>query len=192
MAQSINLIPQQEVREQQKVKIVKVSTILTVLVLVIVAGISIFYFKKTTDLNNELSQVNADIEQLRGNIRSMEPIEVKARNLYKKYSVLDKLFKERVAFSLLLEELRVREPDGLVVASLDIRGTEAVLSGNGQNYNVISDFIRALVDQDFPSGNPDLKDLFSNVQLSTVSYDNSKATVNFSLNVTFREDKLIK
>jgi Tfp pilus assembly protein PilN len=192
MAQSINLIPQQEVREQQKVKIVKASTIVTVLVLVLVAAVSVFYFKKTSDLNNELTQVNENIEQLRGNIRSMEPIEVKARNLYKKYSVLDKLFNERVAFSLLLEELRAREPEGLVVASLDIRGSEAVLSGSGQNYNVISDFIRALVNPDFPSGNPDLKDLFSDVQLSTVSYDNSKATVNFSLNVTFREDKLIK
>ena len=127
MIESINLIPQEEVTVQQKTEAVKTSTYITLGILVLAILASLYFFLASNNIKKQIVQVDTDISSLRGQITKLSLVEVSARNLDKKFNVLQTMFKERSRYSLLLEELKSRNPDELVVDSIVIhRGSKRI------------------------------------------------------------------
>jgi Tfp pilus assembly protein PilN len=191
MVQSINLIPQEEVKEQSKEKAVRVSTILSILILVVVCAVSAYFLFVKMALNAQINSVNAELGTLRSQINSQASLEVLVRNLDKRYSTLNSILKDRVYYSALLEELAARSPAGIEVTNFDFHDKVLNLSGTASNYQIFADFMTNLLDKNYPTGNPALKGLFTNVQLSGLSLLGSSNSVSYSIQVTF-DDSLLK
>jgi Tfp pilus assembly protein PilN len=190
MISSINLIPQEEVTVQQKTEAVKTSTYVTLGILVLTILASLYFFLASSNIKKQLDQLDADIGSLRGQITNLSQVEVSARNLDKKFNVLQGMFKDRSKYSLLLEELKSRNPDELVVESMDVKTGQATLSGSAENYIAIASFINNLMNKNFEGGNSLLKDIITSVTLNTVNLEKSTNQVKFFIVVNFDESKL--
>lgn len=191
MAQSINLIPQKEVKEQTKTKVVKFSTILTIVLLVVVSVASAYFLYETRDLKSQISTVDSEIEKLRGQIIELSSIEVTARNLDKKYGVLQDLFDTRLYYSDLLKEVAARSPGGVTFKSLSLRGSDEInISGKATDYITISDFTGRLLEETSDEGI--LENPFSLVTLNSVSLDSQDSTVNFAITVIMNQEAFQK
>jgi len=191
MAQSINLIPQQEVQEQRKTKVVKFSTVFSIFVLVVVTGVSAYFFYKTMVLKGNIRELESQIEGYREEITSLAPIEISARNLYKKYVVLRDMFDDRKDYSFLFEEIDTRRPETIEINNLSIdKGTSMNISGTSDNYISIATFMNYLLDKKFENGNPDLSGIFTTVRLNSVNLDKGRSRVKFVIIVDFDGSKL--
>lgn len=191
MSQSINLIPKQELEKQAEVKALNLSTIVSFVVLGLVSIISIYLLITTTSLKNQVKTLDSSITNLRSNIKSLSSIEIIARNLDKKHKVLSSIFKDRLYYSKLLEELNARRPNGVNIVDLNLReNNRLTISGKADTYILVAEFTNALVDKSFTNGNPLLKDLFGEVVLNSVNLENKGGGVNFSINVDFKSQKL--
>lgn len=177
--QDINLIPQEELQERKKVKVVNTSTIFTVVILVIVLGITGFLFYKSTNIQSRINSLDSEIESLRNQISAKSQIEISARNLDKKYNSLQELMSTRENYSLLLEEMRVRQPDNLSIDSMDIREAKLNLSGKAENYVSIANFANNLLAEEFSGGNQDLSGLFTSVSLNSITLEKSDNRVKY-------------
>jgi Tfp pilus assembly protein PilN len=193
MAQSINLIPQQEMQEQQKAKAVGVSTVVSVVVLVVAVGVSTYFLIKTNNTKKRIKELDANIERLRSTVRGLSDIEIVARNLDKKYQALDEMLKTRPYYSMLLQEMNTRRPDDIVVEDLTLREAERLnISGKGTTYISVADFTNRLMNASFEGGDPGLKKVFTKVTLNSVSLENKSGNVNFSIVAEFDPKLLSK
>jgi len=191
MIGDINLIPQTEVVEQKKTEAVKTSTVVSIVVLVLSITIGAYFLIMTSGINNQISGVNKDITALRGQITALSQVEISARNLDRKYGVLKTLFSGRSQYSLLLQEIKSRQPsDQLSIESLDVKLGQASIAGNAENYVAIASFINNIVNKNFEGGNPKLKELFTTVTLNSVSLDKATNQVKYFILVSFDESKL--
>jgi Tfp pilus assembly protein PilN len=182
MAQSINLIPQQEVQEQQKVKIVKASTIFTIIALVLVAIASAFYFYQATNYRLKISNHDKSIARLRADIQDLSDIEITARNLDTRYQALANIYNERVHFSKFLDELKQRIPDTIEIESLNIAADNKVnITGMAENYLSIADFIRQLTEAE---------GFIAGVTLNSVTLESSKDKISFFIIVEYESSYL--
>jgi len=191
MAQSINLIPHEERQEQEKEKLVKFSTIFSVLLLIIAGAVAAYYFNSKSELNKSIVSQDSEIEDSRNQIKSMADIEIVARNLFAKYKALNTIFDTKYNYSLLLEELRVRTPSTIKIDDLSIATSNTItISGSGENYLAVAQFINDLTDPEFKGGREGLKDLFSDVVLNSVNLENKTNRASYFLNVSFKLEKL--
>lgn len=195
MSQSINLIPQAEVKEQKKEKIVKLSSVVSVLLLIIVAGVSAYYWYLVSQLEGELAEIDSRIAASRKDIDSLKDIEITARTLDAKYQIVDEIFLTRRKYSVLLDELNKRIPQGDVnINSFSISGAnndQINLSGKGNDYLAIARFIDTLSNQNYSEAASGLEALFSDVSLSSVTLDGQDLDVTYAISVRFNEE-LIK
>lgn len=188
MAQSINLIPDQEVREQKKEKVVKVSSVFSILLLLIVAGVSAYFWYRTSTLQNQLNSLKTEIESHRQSINSLKDIEVIARTLDARYKIVSDIFTTRTRYSVLLDELNRRVPTNIKIESFGIsgeEGNEINLSGTGTDYLSIARFIDTLSDGDYELAAPEMKKLFTDVTLNSVSLDGQNQAVSYTLVIKF-------
>ncbi len=192
MISSINLIPQEEVTVQQKTEAVKTSTYITLGILVLAVLASVYFYLALSNIKKQIVQIDSDINSLRGQITKLSQVEVSARNLDKKFNVLQGMFKDRSRYSLLLEEFKSRNPEELIVDSMDVKTGQATLSGSADNYIAIASFINNLMNKNFEGGNPLLKDIFTSVTLNSVSLEKSTNKVKFFIVVNFNESELKK
>lgn len=192
MAQSINLIPQEELREQVQVQVVKASTIVMIVLLVVVAGISGYLFYTTTKLEEEIAAHEQASEGLRTQIQSLADIEIVTRNLDKKYRALSSIFSEKVYYSILADELRKRAPGYVTIADFSMRGAELSLSGEGSNYIAISEFLSNLTEPTEAIVTPGLEELFFNVTLNSVTLDSRSSNVKYFITAEFDLGMLAK
>lgn len=190
MIGDINLIPQKEALEQKKTEAVKTSTIVLLVILLVVALVSAYYLVAINGIKKQIVGINSDVESLRGQITKLSQVEISARNLDKKYTVLKTLFAQRPKYSLLLEELKSRKPEELTIDSLDVKNGQTNVSGVADSYISIATFINNLVNKNFDRGNPNLKDLFTAVSLNSVSLEKATGQVKFFIVVSFDEAKL--
>ena len=190
MLNDINLIPQTEVVEQRKTKALKSGTVSSVIFLIIAVGVSVFFFVKMSDLNSKIKQTDTDIEALRDKVKTMASLEVSARNLDKKYSALNTLFSTRSKYSLLLKELEARRPSDVSINNFDVKPGQISISGVSQSYISVSTYVNNFLDKDFAGGNPDLKDIFIDVSLNSVSLDKGSNTVKFFIVVSYQDGRL--
>ncbi|MBW6441756.1 PilN domain-containing protein [Patescibacteria group bacterium] len=190
MLNDINLIPQTEVVEQKKTQVLKSSSIFSVILLIVSIGVSAYYFINLTDVNSKIKQTDADIEMSRGQIRSMSEIEVSARNLDKKISALKTLFNGRSKYSLLLKEMEARKPADVTIQNSDIKVGQISISGTSGSYISVQSYVNNFLNKDFEGGNPELKDMFVDVSLNSVSLDKGSNSVKFLIVVSYQDGKL--
>ena len=194
MAQSINLIPQEEQQEQRKVKIVKFSSVLSVAVLMVVVGISAYFWNRTSQLEAQIKSTEAEIEDKRKDITNLSEIEVAARTLDAKYLTIDEIFNERRRYSILLDELDKRIPEGTItVNAINFAGDDLDqinLSGEGADYISISNFLDTLSNDNFPAAREGLGSLFYDVTLNSVTLNSSSLDVTYYIISKFSYDLL--
>jgi Tfp pilus assembly protein PilN len=191
MAQSINLVPQEEVFEQTKSKVVRFSTILSIFLLVVIGGIGYYLVGQKFSLQKQLKNLDSEIEQLRTDITNLSSIEVTARTLDKRYKVLSDIVYSRHQYSLLLSELAARTPPTVDVLSFSIKDDVANISGESTDYLSIADFTNTMIDGNFTGGDQDLQKLFTSAVLQSVTLSSKDGVVKFVLNVSF-DGELLK
>lgn len=192
MAQSINLIPQEEKQEQVKAKLVKGGTIVSILLLIGVCGAAAYFFVQKDTLNSEISNLDQSILNSRSNIQDLSQIELSARKLDAKYKTLQSIFDSRSDYSLLLNELAKRIPTSVQVESLSFgsTGDSINISGTGSDYVSIAQFINTLSDPTFAAANKGLEELFTNVTLNTVSLDSQNGSAKYFIIVDINKGLL--
>ena len=190
MLDDINLIPQTEIIEQKRSKIVSSSTIFSIVILLITLGISAYLYTTLSKIDSDIKKTETEIESLRSDIKSMADIEVAARNLDKKYNALRSLFNSRVKYSLLLKEFEARKPSDVSVQSFDVKTGQISVSGTSGSYISVKNLMDNLLNKEFQDGNPSLKDVFTSVSLNSVNLDKSTNDVKFLIVITYQERKL--
>lgn len=191
MAQSINLIPQEEKVEQQKSKVVRLSTLVSILILVLVGIVAGYYYYATTTQKNNLKALDRDIAGLRSEIENLSEIEIVARNLSTKYNTLKGIFEDRFYYSLLLEELDRRVPSSIDVDALTIgRDNSFTVTGAGSDYLAISDFVKSLEEQSIDPAF--VNDIFTGITLNSVNLDKSSGDARYFILVDYDGSKLTK
>ena len=191
MAQSINLVPQEEVYEQTKSKVVKFSSLFSIVLLISVGAISYYILDQKTGLERQLNTLNKDIDTLRSDINELSSIEVTARTLDKRYKVLYELIHTRPEYSRLVTELATRTPETIVITSFSIKDNIISISGQGNDYLSIAGFTNNLLDETFDEGVEGLETLFESAVLNSVSLSTKDGKVDFVLNVTFNGGLLV-
>ena len=190
MLSDINLIPQTEVVEQRKSKVLASSSIFSIIILLIVLGVSAYFFTNLSKVNSDIKKTDTDIESLRAKVKSMSEVEIAIRNLDKKYSALRGLFLGRSKYSLLLKELEARRPSDVTVQNADVRVGQISLSGTSGSYISLKNYMDNLLNKEFAEGDPKLKDLFITLSLNSVSLDKSNNSVKFFIVLTFQDGRL--
>jgi len=193
MAQSINLIPQEERTAQVKVQFVRLSTVIAILLLVVVGSISGYFYYKVNGLRADVKTSLDNITKLRSDIQSLADIEVIARNLDKRYTALRSILDERPYYSVLLSELQKRVPSSVNVDDLNLRQSGTMgLAGLGDNYISISEFLSNLTDPSESLATEGLDELFTKVSLKSVNLDNKTSGANYAITVDFDQGVLAK
>lgn len=182
----INLIPNSEKKEQVKVKAVKATTIVSIVVLILVSAVGFYLFTQTSSLKQkmELSKGNTDI--LRQDIQNLSETEIVARNLGQKYATISEIFKTRNYFSIMQDEFKKRVPEFVEIATFGIgRDNTINVSGEGGDYIAIARFINNLSDMKFEGADPALSGLFTDVSLSSVNLDTQSSKAKFFIVITY-------
>ncbi len=182
MSQSINLIPQQEVVEQRKTRLVNLSTVFSIVLLVGIGIASVIVISMSLSLNKELKDETDKVESYRNSIKAMATTEVISRNLFKKYTVLKGLFESRIYFSTLMKELNIRRPSGVLLTDLGLKENTLIISGNSDNYISVAAFMNNLLDKNF-QGSSNIEGLFKSVTLTSVSLGKREGSIDFSMKV---------
>jgi Tfp pilus assembly protein PilN len=191
MIGDINLIPQSEVVEQKKTKAVKTSTIVSLVLLFILILIGAYLVVITTGIKKQISEADTTITFLRNSINELSAVEISARNLDKKYKVLNTLFTQRSKYSALLEEINIRKPPEISINSLDVKTETINVTGSADSYIAIAGFINNLLNKTFEGGNSKLKEVFTSVTLNSVSLDKATNEASFFIVINYSES-LIK
>lgn len=193
MAQSINLIPQEEKQEQAKSQLIRMSTVVSILIGVAVGGISAFMFYQTQTLKGQIKAHEDRIESLRAEIKGQSDIEIVARNLDSKYKVLDNLLKDRVYYSKLMQEFKTRQPATISIDDFSLSAGNTInITGTADTYISIAQFINSLANKKFEGGTKGLEALFTSVSLNTVTTENSVNEIKFFIVVKFEPNLLKK
>lgn len=188
--EDINLIPQAELGQQEQVKAVKLSTVISILFLILVAGVAGYFLYLSYQHNQEMKALDTSIGNLRKEIQANSDVEIKARNLDQKYTALQQIFDKQRRYSLLLKELNARKPATVTIQSFDLSSGKSSVSGLADNYLSISNFISTLVDKNFSGGTPGLESLFTSIVLNSVTMDEAKTQIQFLIVINFDESKL--
>jgi Tfp pilus assembly protein PilN len=190
MVQDINLLPQNVLNEQYEKKAVKVSTIVTIVLVVLVAAFSGFLYYQKLQMEKLKTSLDGDVEKLRLEIKSLASTEIKIRNLDKKYTALNSVFSKQYKFSKLMQELRIRKPEGVSFNSVDVKVGKLNISGFADNYVSIAQFVNNLLNKKFVGGVGGLESLFTGVTLNSISLDNARNMNQFFIVVDFDQEKL--
>ncbi len=187
---NINLIPQAEIHQQVKSKAIKGSTLLFILIFLAALGVSGYLFYTVSNLKEQSADLDSQVGALRTKIQGMADTEIVLRNLDKKYNYVSGMLAERAHYSRLLKELQARKPEGVKYDSLDVKNDTVNFTGVADNYVLIADYINNLLDKNFSSGDPALKELFTSVSLNSVNLDQNKSAVRFFIVIKFDGTKL--
>ncbi len=193
MTQSINLIPQSEVVEQTKEKVAKLSTILSIVALFLVVGLSGFFYYYTNKLKKDLVVKDQSIKSYQDRIDGLYEIEATARNLEAKYNKLKEIFDNNAKYSILLRELRLRSSGIVSIQNLSFGLNDTInLTGDGDNYISIAKFIKNVNDTNFGSASKGMGGLFTGITLNTVSLENRTNRAQFFIVINYDRKLLIK
>lgn len=194
MAEGINLIPETEQKEQQKVKIVRSSSVITILMLLVAVGVSAYFFYDANKLQTNIEEQNTLIENYRQDISQMSDIEIEARKLDAKYKILEEIYSTNRNYSILLHEFDKRLPYPNVKVESFVLGGENLntinVSGNGDKYLFIATFMNTLIDTNFNEAKDGLEDLFTEVTLTSVDLDSQTEGADYNIVVNFSPEKL--
>ena len=178
MQETINLIPREERVEQRKTKVVKFSTVLSIMLFVIVGGAGGYFFYNVQGLKGQIEGLDKEIKTFRQDINNSADIEIIARNLFKKSNILKSVFEKRVYYSKLLEEFEVSIPEEVNIDTFSMGREKAInLTGGANDYNSVQSFMNKLLE----------RPVFTQVELNSVGLDNRKTNVNYQIVVSYDE-----
>jgi hypothetical protein len=189
MAQSINLVPNEEIKSQRKGKIVKLSSLISIVLLLAAAGVAGYFWYQLDSLNKELTVSKDKVSAHRRDIENLSSIEQTARELDVKYTAVNDFLSGNVAYSIILTEFDKRKLDDITIESFSFSdnssGTSINISGSGSNYLSIAKFIEIMSDEDYALADSRYKDLFTSVTLNSVSRDAQSAEVSFFMVISY-------
>jgi len=181
MVETINLIPQEERVQQTKTQVVKVSTWISLAILVIVVGVSGYFYYKSLTLKSKIKEIDGSIDALRTEINKLSDIEISARNLFTRSNTLGSIFESRVYYSKLLKELEIATPGSINVKSFGLsKDMTVTVSGEADNYNAVQEFSNKLLE----------REPFLEVTLNSVGLESQEDKVNFFILVKYSEEML--
>jgi Tfp pilus assembly protein PilN len=174
MDNNINLLTREEKVEQFKGKAVKTSSILSVILLIIVGGLSAYFYIKVSTLKGNIKAEEQKIEEHRAKINSMESIEVIARNLYQKYTILSEF----------LHSFNAKVPEGLEITLFRLAGqNELSVLGTADNYLLVSDFLANI-------NNAGEDSVFESAYLESVKLNPHDSTVDYAVTIFYDPEGL--
>jgi Tfp pilus assembly protein PilN len=177
MSQSINLIPEQERQEQVKTQAVKVSTVITLILALVVGLTSAFFYYQVSTLKAESKKLDGQIQSHRVSIDTMKEVEIAARNLDTRYQIATGIYDSRTTYSKLLEVLKGKVPSGTVLDEINAAaGNSLMVNGTADNYLLIAEFIRNLTE---------MPDVFTSVTLNSINMESEDSKSNFYIVVTY-------
>lgn len=182
---AINLIPSAVREKRQKGAVKRISFIGTFTALVgavaVTAGVLFFKFA----IKAQVTQLEKDIRSSKNSIKTFEDIELQARTIKKKASLVDKVISEEEHYSVVLEALTTSVPAEVSLTDLQITTPEkATVSGEVSNYLDLARFIRALLDEDKGGW------LFTDVGVRSVGMGSGESSVKFDLEIGVDESLL--
>jgi Tfp pilus assembly protein PilN len=184
MILDINLLTKEERQEQIKNKVVKTSSVLAVIFLIIVGFASAYFFAQIQSLKSKIKQEDQTIETMRSQIEKMAPVEITARNLYQKYTIIKGIFSGRVYTSYLLRHFESKIPGGVTVDTFTPeKETDISITGNAPNYIAVSDFLKNLIAKE------DVQ-VFTSARLSSVTLNSADRTVKFAIVISYDPEVL--
>ncbi|MBD3366425.1 hypothetical protein GF360_03765 [candidate division WWE3 bacterium] len=200
MNSDINLLTKEEKVEQFKTKAIKFSSIISIVLFVLVAGVSAYFYFKVADLKKQIEVEESRIEKARSEIKGMASTEIVARNLYKKYQALSGILNSRLYYSDLLADFNSRIPEGVEVTSFSFEGpSELSVSGRASNYLLVSEFLANLNKQEVldPSINESTPSasktpIFKTAYLNSVTLNSNDSTVDYVISITYNGEALKK
>lgn len=174
----LNLLPPQQKKElrmeflDQLIISAGIAIIFTILILALLLLVAQSF------LNMSLEELNRELNlwQSKPEIKELQSLEVKAKELNKNLVFLDRAYKDQVRFSQVLEDLIIDVPAGIQFNSLVIQGNKISINGYATTRDVLLAFKGTLEgatyvsDFDFPLSN-----------LTKIT------DINFSLNFAYAE-----
>lgn len=185
MRKEINLLPK-ELKEEKKVQKIRSSLgSLSLIFLILVAGLSFLSSALLVNLKLRQSGLNKEMAQTSQKIRDLGVVESEAARLENKLSAANKIFEQKKLYSKLLGALSSAAPKEMIILSLSTFGENRVsLTGLAQSYFVLSQFIGALVDP--ASGGK----VFAGADLTSASLDEVSGKIRFSMILYLKSDGL--
>lgn len=181
----INLIPQEVKKEQAKKQVLKSTTALSIVMLVIMVLITGFFFLRNLNTKNQIKDLDTAISKLRTDINTMSDVEIVARNLDAKYSTIKGIMSNRDYYDILMSEFKARIPNNVSIDTFATgRGNTINVSGIGSDYIAIAKFVQNLSDDKYEGATPGLEGIFTDVTLNSVNLDAQTSDARFFLVVT--------
>lgn len=141
----INLLP---VRQVQKREQGRQFIVLMVGVLIIAAAANAYWYVwldgKREAAQRRLDDTNARIAQLEKVIGEVNNLQRRKKEVEEKLAVLDKLRKQRAGPVKVLDALSTAIPKKVWLTNFDEKGGAAVMTGNAESFDDVSEFMRSL------------------------------------------------
>jgi Tfp pilus assembly protein PilN len=184
MSADINLLTKEEKVKQFRLKAVKASTLISILFLIISGGFSAYYYLQVRELKSSVEAVNNRVSSARATIDEMATVEIAARNLYQKYSIIEDILIDRPHYSFLLEHFEAKIPPGVSVESFSFRGDDEIsISGEASSYITVSNFLGNLKA-------PEEAQVFEDASLGSASLNSADRTVSYSITIIYDIESL--
>lgn len=155
-----------------------------------ILGVSVFavvvLFALKQAQTASLASVNQKIETEESRIAEMSEVEAQVFGIADKSNALADILSDRNYYSTLLEALEDSTPSGLTITALSTSTEEEEIgvTGEVENYSALATFLRNSVDP--KKGGV----LFTEIALSSVSYDPSEGKAQFTATLTMKKDGL--
>lgn len=183
--QDINLLPQTEVVEQTRTKAVNFSTIIAIIFLLGFVGVTGYVLYLQNIDKTTIADLDAKIKTSRDQIMTKSEIEVKVRNLDKKYTAIKNIFSNQKKYSMLMEELRIRQPFTIDLNNIDVKEGKLNINGSALDYVSIQEFVNNLTSDTFKEPTEGLEKLFTAVSINSVNMESTKSSIQFFIVVDF-------
>lgn len=160
----INLLPWREERRQQLTNEFMVMFGLSVVVALLLCGLTYYYFDQNIKFQNKRNQfLTAEIAKLDKQIEEIKELEAKKASLIQRQQVIEELQANRTQMVHLFDELVKTIPNGVFLEKINQNGNRLSMEGYAQSYARISDYMDQLKKSDW----------FTKVDVNLIKVDNT-------------------
>ncbi len=188
METNIDLIPVEERVKRSKEKAQKLGIVVSILVFLFSMIASAGLYFHLNNFNKKIDDSNKNIESIKKKVANRSEVEITVRNLDAKYKTLTKVLNSKIYYSRLLDELSYRIPTTVTITTIDSSTPQSVLvSGNATDYISLAKFLNSLADPSLATNSAvtdKSKNLFTEIQINTVTLDPLSSKARFNLNLT--------
>jgi hypothetical protein len=193
----IDLTPPQEIKKQKTQYVVGFTTIVSILIFLVLAGVGSYYFYRSYTVKNQIAEAVKQSDELAKQRESMKGIEDYSKRLSGKFFVLQKYLKTRVKYSSVMLEIISRVPNGLTLESIGMESgsKRARLTGASKDVVQVSAFVNRLAKEGKSSSESstelDGKKAFTDVRLESLQLD-KESSVDYAVSFMVNEEAFLK